>query len=239
MEIYLEKSMKLIGSPIVAYSAQEDLHFLIGEFYGLVEDYEICSIKIMHLPHYSNFKLISEIEPEFKNLYDTFQIIIDNHKKSIRFGPVGNIILTKNRGIGLGSFCMSILIERIQNRYRDYTIIDGSLSAVDAAIKENWLSRDAFYQNLGFVVEVDSDGDGKFSATVDSLKTNYGKISIVSTLELMSKIFEHRSEIERLNRVIDFSEKRFRDRGAVLRKTCIALSISVAVLVVHIIIYTF
>lgn len=225
MEITLEKSMKQICSPFVVYNSEHDKHFLIGEFYGVNDAYEIYAFKVMHLPYGDSLKKISEVEPSFDYLYNTFQIMIDNHHKTIKFGPTGNILLSENRGMGLGSFCMSKLIERIKKSYSGYRIHNGSLSFVDAADELSWKIRDTFYSHLGFTVSVDEKGSGKFSSTVDSLKTNYGKLTEISTLALLSQIYEQRKELARHGRAIEIYESRslrdsreLRARAVTIRK---------------------
>lgn len=161
--------------------------------------------------------------PTFQHLTNTFQIVVDKTKQRIKFGPEGNIIVSNkdHQGLGIGSYCMSKLIEYIHKMYPNYTIVSGKLSFQDAKDPINEARRDAFYKNLGFNVITDMQGDGSFSASsAQQLKTNFNpqKVSEIDPIQLLkialeSKVKESQQsqQIERLLSEVDKNCKKYWD----------------------------
>jgi hypothetical protein len=164
----------------------------------------------------------------FSEQYNQFHLTIYHSRKIVAFGLQADILITPRelRGFGLGSYCMSILIEYLQAKYPLYTVNSGSLSIVDAETAEAQGIRDNFYRNLGFEVTVNEVGHGKFSAKNSmSLKTNFSnKVKKVDALQISNELYNcqraHKSaldqnerfekEVARLNKTIDESDKQIR-----------------------------
>lgn len=160
-------------------------------------------------------------EPTFQHLTNTFQIVVNKTKQKIKFGPEGNIIVSNkaHQGLGIGSYCMSKLIEYMHIKYPNYTIASGNLSVEDAKDPINQARRDAFYDNLGFNVNTDKHGHGSFSASSpQQLKTNYNpqKVSEIDQIQLLkvavnnrTKLIEQSSQIERLLKEVDKNSNKY------------------------------
>jgi GNAT superfamily N-acetyltransferase len=164
----------------------------------------------------------------FDGQYNQFHLTIYHLQKRVSFGLHADILITPEemRGFGLGSYCMSLLIEYLQTKYPLYTVNSGFLSRGDAETAEAQGIRDNFYRNLGFDVIVDEVGHGKFSATNSmSLKTNFSdKVQIIDALQVSNELYNsqraHKSaleqnerfekEVARLNKTIDDGDKQKR-----------------------------
>ncbi|GGB53465.1 hypothetical protein GCM10011607_12530 [Shewanella inventionis] len=145
---------------------------------------------------------------EFSYLKNQFQILIDKQQETIRFGPAGNLGMLDNKfkGLGIGSYCMSKLIDIIKKKYADFSVSSGKLSGVDASNEESQSIRDYFYRNLGFQVDVDNDGNGLFFVdSVNKLKTNYNlsKVSEIDAMQLLTITNSLKSQAYNQNNTIN------------------------------------
>ncbi|MDI5832612.1 hypothetical protein OCF84_21175 (plasmid) [Shewanella xiamenensis] len=171
--------------------------------------------------YHANYNI--DDNPTYQHLINTFQIVIDKTQQKLRFGPRGHIIVANKdrQGLGIGSYCMSKLIEHALKKFPDYKIISGDLSFEDARDPINHARRDSFYKNLGFNVNTNNRGEGKFSAlSVKQLKTHYNpqKVSDIDPIQLLkvaldckAKKSEQEGMIERLQAEVDKNSNKYWD----------------------------
>jgi hypothetical protein len=100
-----------------------------------------------------------DVRKDFQNNANSVSVTVCHKRKSVRFGPKGNIIMIQ-KGCGLGSALMSHVIERLLiTGCGDYTVEPGSLSGGDGFNPDKRLRRNKFYARHGFAL-VSTTGDG-------------------------------------------------------------------------------
>lgn len=153
-------------------------YVLLEYFYNKIDTYEFYRVSVQSICIHTKNEYIDN-----KSFYkkspqgqwaNKFQVIINNDKKNIKFGPTGNIILKDKefRSFGIGTYCMSKLIEILQLRFPDYKVLNGELGSGDAT-PDNKYRRNSFYNNLFEYINFsdESNAIGKFGAkTVSNLK---------------------------------------------------------------------
>jgi hypothetical protein len=116
---------------------------------------------------------------QYQTLNDTIQVTVSKNNRSIKFGPLGHIIIS-SKGLGIGTYLISKVIDWCKINYPDYAVRHGGLSSVDASI-DNKERRNAFYRNRGFRLRF-SDQDeteGSFSTErSDHLDSNWNREKI-------------------------------------------------------------
>lgn len=89
----------------------------------------------------------------------TFSLCADHDDNSLSFGPSCSLGLLPERyqNKGIGSYCMVQLINKIAQKYPDYSISRSSLSHVNGDTDEKAQNRNSFYRNLGFTLILDDE----------------------------------------------------------------------------------
>lgn len=177
---------------------ERTIYVLFEYFYNKVDEYEFYRISvqptfIVTRDKYGEYKKEFNKSPQGR-WANKFQVVIDNTEKTVKFGPTGNIILHGDfRSFGIGTYCMSKLIEIVQLRFNDYRVLKGELGVGDAQA-DNKDRRNNFYKNLfESVVFYDSNkAKGSFGASnVSKLKTHYSTRVQIEEIDCFKYIKEH------------------------------------------------
>ncbi len=173
-------------------------------------DFQIEVIPLAHIKPYGTFEELGRTGNG--GWINKFQAILNKSQETCKFGPEGNIMLDyRLRGYGIGTYAFGTLIETLKSEgYGNYKVRDGKLSSVDAK-NGNRVRRDAMYRNLGFTVEVDEEGNGKFYAEKvdvlwndDSKKIKTEKLNIINLEDFIKEKIKNeidcKSEIEKLKK---------------------------------------
>jgi GNAT superfamily N-acetyltransferase len=146
-----------------------EIYYLICD--KIIEENDISFYQVEIVPLFKNV-LRPNTPPSFSELNKSevytdnkFQMAIKKLEKSCRIGPYNSLILSENiRGIGIGTYAFGHLIDILKNAgYNDYETCEEKLVSSDAK-RDNGINgprRDKFYENLGFTINVDANGDGK------------------------------------------------------------------------------
>lgn len=137
----------------------------------------------------------------------------------VTFGPKGQIgtLPSALQGKGIGRYCMSLLIQAAQERFKGFAVTDGMLSDVDARTSAKRENRDGFYRKLGFEIIPASGASASYgsfrAASIDSLTPGYNssKIAVVHPSE-GEVLLAQRAKLESANSHLVLAIEELRNR---------------------------
>ena len=125
-----------------------------------------------------------------------------------RLGPKGQI-LAEPANVGIMSLLRGLLVEWVQERHPDTSILTGSLYQVDVPGEKEMELRDAFFARSGFTVKPTSGGGGTFYArSIKELKTGWNTDKAQElTAPLLAEAVSAQMETPVLKQQIDTLQK--------------------------------
>lgn len=138
----------------------------------------------------------------------TFNVVADHNNKTVTLGPTGALgMLPKDiQGKGVGTYCISRLINLLLPKCEYYSLTPGKLSVVDASNESSKQNRNNFYRRLGVTLSLDENEQyGKFSCEYVgkiNIKWNRAKVRRMSPLSinlLLTKSIDSQKRLIKLN----------------------------------------
>lgn len=164
-------------------------------------DEDVCSIDIIPLiKKETDSGVTYERDSSLSSLTNRFSAKADFSEQKLYFFSGDLLVLSKQiRGLGIGSYAFSYLINWASTRFPDFVVERIKFRFSDIRDQDERERLHSFYENFGFEFEMDSENNGDYVASLCStLKTHYNKNKIdeLDIMSFLGQLLTSREQLE-------------------------------------------